>query len=217
MKKILLIISLLVISLLSFAAQLNPFAYGLRSELSDDQSTLTVRYSLNSTATSVTVVVMNGNTVVKEKDCSSLGLTKGNYTTTFSTADFPTYAELTWKVEVKGDAVASPTFVKNDVRLYAPTSVDIDNNPENANFGTVFCVESRDGGKGNDTYLSEKDGMGLYIFNADGTPRTIPNEATERYGYDGAITDLLTTTVFNSSPVGTEIKGNSYFLYRVRR
>ena len=112
MKKLLLSVVFAMVALTTtFAADLNPFAYNLSSELSADQSTLTVHYSLNSTATSVKVVVMNGNTVVAEKDCNSLGLTKGNYTTTISTADFPTDAELTWKVEVKGASVAQPTVV----------------------------------------------------------------------------------------------------------
>ena len=109
MKKLLLsIIFALITSVTVFAAQLNPFAYGLSSTLSADQSTLTVHYSLNSTATSVKVVVMNGNTVVAEKDCSSLGLTKGNYTTTISTSDFPTDAELTWKIRCRdGSSIIS--------------------------------------------------------------------------------------------------------------
>ena len=140
MKKILLIISLLVISLLSFAAQLNPFAYGLRSELSAGQSTLTVHYSLNSTATSVKVVVMNGNTVVAEKDCSSLGLTKGNYTTTISTAGFPMDTELTWKVEVKGASVAQPTEIKQNYSFWHPHAVAIDNNPMSSHFGRILVA-----------------------------------------------------------------------------
>ena len=191
MKKILLIISLLVISLLSFAAQLNPFAYNLRSELSAGQSTLTVHYSLNSTATSVKVVVMNGNTVVAEKDCSSLGLTKGNYTTTISTASFPTDTELTWKVEVKGTSVAKPTVVSTTYSLYHPSSIDIDNNPNSDRFGTIFCIEglnnlhsSRNPDSKYSSYISYGSGAGLYLFDASFTHQKTENGAN---GYNGGV------------------------------
>lgn len=210
MKKYTLFFAFFVFSFCAFSAQLNPFAYGLRSELSADQSTLTVHYSLNSTATNVKVVVMNGNTVVAEKDCNSLGLTKGNYTTTISTTDFPTDTDLTWKVEVKGDAVADPTFVKNDVRLYTPTSIDIDNNPENENFGTVFVVEGRPTAIDNATYLSCKNGAGLYVLNADGTVRPVPNRPEGEYGYNGGL-EIQNLQYFNKQP-----PARGFAPYRVR-
>ena len=180
MKKLLLSAVFAMVALTTtFAAQLNPFAYNLSSELSADQSTLTVHYSLNSTATNVKVVVMNGNTVVAEKDCSSLGLTKGNYNTTISTAGFPTDTELTWKVEVKGTSVAKPSRVTEPVSyhsFYFPHSIAIDKNPESTNFGRIFVTEpyyrddintntiSKDYvSKGSDGYLKS----GLYVFTPD--------------------------------------------------
>ena len=169
MKKVLLIISLLVISLLSFAANLNPFAYNLRSELSAGQSTLTVHYSLNSTATSVKVVVMNGNTVVAEKDCSSLGLTKGNYTTTISTTGFPMDTELTWKVVVEGTKVTQPTEITQNYSFWHPHAVAIDNNPMSSHFGRILVAES-DQDIPATGYHSSKKGVGLYAFNAGFEP-----------------------------------------------
>lgn len=193
MKKLLLsIIFALITSVTAFAANLNPFAYGLSSSLSADQSTLTVHYSLNSTATSVKVVVMNGNTVVAEKDCSSLGLTKGNYTTTISTSDFPTDAELTWKVEVKGTSVAQPTVVSTMHSLYHPSSIDIDNNPNSDRFGTIFCIEglnnlhssrNPDSSKYS-SYVSYGSGAGLYLFDASFTHQKTENGAN---GYNGGV------------------------------
>lgn len=192
MKKLLLsIIFALITSVTAFAANLNPFAYGLSSSLSADQSTLTVHYSLNSTATSVKVVVMNGNTVLVEKDCSSLGLTKGIYNTTISTAGFPTDTELTWKVEVKGTSVAQPTVVSTMHSLYHPSSIDIDNNPNSDRFGTIFCIEglnnlhsSRNPDSKYSSYVSYGSGAGLYLFDASFTHQKTENGAN---GYNGGV------------------------------
>lgn len=170
MKKLLLSVVFAIVALTTtFAAQLNPFAYNLRSELSAGQSTLTVHYSLNSTATSVKVVVMNGNTVVAEKDCSSLGLTKGNYTTTISTTGFPMDTELTWKVVVEGTKVTQPTEIEQNYSFWHPHAVAIDNNPMSSHFGRILVAES-DQDIPATGYHSSKKGVGLYAFNAGFEP-----------------------------------------------
>lgn len=191
MKKYTLFLAFFVFSFCAFSAQLNPFAYGLRSELSADQSTLTVHYSLNAPATGVKVLVMNGNTVVAEKDCNSLGLTKGNYTTTISTTDFPTDTDLTWKVEVKGASVAEPTVVSTMHSLYHPSSIDIDNNPNSDRFGTIFCIEglnnlhsSRNPDSKYSSYVSYGSGAGLYLFDASFTHQKTAGGAN---GYNGGV------------------------------
>ena len=151
--------------------QLNPFAYNLTSELSADEKNLTIKYSLNAKATSVEWVLMNGNNVVKTVDLASLGLEKGDYTTTISTTDFPQYKQLTWKIEVKGVAVSEPTEYPVSYDFYHPSSVDIDNNPENATFGLILCNEAMQSVKGKkqtdtgEDYLSSSLGAGIYAFN----------------------------------------------------
>ena len=99
MKKITLFLVATLFSALSFAA-LNPYAYGLSSELSLDESTLTVNYSLNADATGVNIVILDGATVVETITCD--GKTKGSYTVEVPTTDFPKSTSLTWKVEVLG-------------------------------------------------------------------------------------------------------------------
>lgn len=152
--------------------QLNPFAYNLTSELSADEKNLTVNYSLNAPATSVEWVLMDGNNEVKTVDLASLGLEKGDYTTTISTTDFPQYKQLTWKIEVKGVAVSEPTEYPINYDLYHPSSVDIDNNPENPTFGLILCNEAMQSVKGQkqgdtgEDYLSSSLGAGIYAFNA---------------------------------------------------
>ena len=151
--------------------QLNPFAYNLTSELSADEKDLTINYSLNAKATSVNWVLMDGNSVVKTIDFASLGLEKGDYTTTISTTDFPQYKQLKWKIEVKGVAVNEPTEYTISHDFYHPSSVDIDNNPENPTFGLILCNEAMQSVKGKkqtdtgEDYLSSSLGAGIYAFN----------------------------------------------------
>ncbi len=147
-------------------AQLNPFAYGLESTLSPDEKNLTVKYSLNALATSVNWVLLDGNNVVKTVDLASLGLEKGDYTTTIPTTDFPQYKALTWKIEVKGVAVGEPTEV-GGYRLFHPSGVDIDNNPENKNFGLILTNEALHRvNQQTSTYLGAQFGSGIFAFNA---------------------------------------------------
>lgn len=169
------IIFALITSVTAFAAQLNPFAYGLRSELSADQKTLTVNYSLNADATSVEVVVYNGETSVKTvpSDYKSKG---GPYTMEIPTNGLPIGASLTWKVEVKGRAVNS--YAMHDVKYnaYHPSSIDIDNNTESPYFGRILCNESMQKVKGltkpsdaatnGKNYLGTANGAGIFEFNA---------------------------------------------------
>ena len=225
MKKLLLSVVFAMVALTTtFAADLNPFAYNLKSEYNEHSQTLTISFTLNAPASYVKLAISNGTRDVwtKEYLASSYQagkVPKATYTETIDALTLPQGEELTWRVDVKGAAVASPTFVKNDVRLYAPTSVDIDNNPENANFGTVFCVEGLNGAyqtSGYTSYISYEDGAGLYLLNADGSARKMPYQTERvRYGYNGGVvnTDGRTRPFFGNN--GTmDLKG--YHAYRVR-
>ena len=190
MKKLLLSAVFAMVALTTtFAADLNPFAYGLESTYDPLSLTLSGEFMLNAPATSVAVYAIDADG--RKYLLRSYGAVKAKGKIAFEydlmALRIPQGVDLNWCVEVTGEAVTSVTFVNNANRLYAPTSVDIDNNPENANFGTVFVTEGRPNGQGNATYLSSVDGAGLYVFNADGTPRQIPNVGTKRYGYNGAV------------------------------
>lgn len=199
MKKILLSAVFAMVALATtFAANLNPFAYGLRSSLSTDQSTLTVYYSLNAPATGVKVLVMNGDVVVKEVDCNAqktlaggAALSKGDYKVAVGTSEFPLDTDLTWKVEVKGASVAKPTVVSTTYSLYHPSSIDIDNNPNSDRFGTIFCIEglnnlhsSRNPADKYSSYVSYGSGAGLYLFDASFTHQKTAGGAN---GYNGGV------------------------------
>ena len=227
MKKLLLsIVFALISSVTAFAADLNPFAYNLKSEYNEHAQTLTINFTLNAPASYVKLAISNGTNDVwtKEYFASSYQagkVPKSTYTVEIDVleANLPQGEPLTWRVDVKGAAVGSPTFVKNDVRLYAPTSVDIDNNPDNANFGTVFCVEGLNGAyqtSGYTNYISYTDGAGLYVLNADGTARKMPYQGSNvRYGYNGGVvnTDGRTRPFFGNNGTN-DLKG--YHAYRVR-
>ena len=193
MKKSLLVLSILFLSV-SFAgisaADLNPFAYDLKTDYNENTLTLTLNFTLNAPATYVKLAIMDGANEVWTKEYlarsyQSGKVPKATYTEVIDAKELPSGVNLTWRVDVKGEAVNSMTFVKNDVKFFAPTSVDIDNNPQNETFGTVFVVESKGDGKGNSKYKSSADGAGLYVLNADGSARRMPNQSTERYGYNG--------------------------------
>ena len=180
MKKLTLFAIALLASIASFAA-LNPFAYGLSSKLSADETTLTVNYSLNAEATSVKVVILDGETVLKTVDCTTLGLTKGAYTTTIPTADLPKAKSLTWKVEVTGTEVTAPVE-SGSKKFYRPFSVAVDDNPESPYFGRILCGETYT--STNTKYVSYGVGSGIYEFNP--ALELIPNG--EKPGYNGGKT-----------------------------
>ena len=184
MKKLTLFAMALLFSAVSFAA-LNPFAYALSSTLSADETTLTVNYSLNADATSVKVVLLDGETVLKTVDCFTLGLTKGDYTTSIPTADLPKAKSLTWKVEVSGTSVEAPTQHATTYSLYHPSGVDIDNNPENATFGLILANEAMQSVASKTSgYLSAGFGAGIFAF----TPAFEPIKNGDKPGFNGGIT-----------------------------
>ena len=161
---------------------LNPYAFGLESELSDDKSTLTMTYRLNnSKATDVDVVVKGGDEVIIIVN----GTTNiGKNTVEISTEGFPGGVDITWSVIVKGTSVAAPTLEEKIYSFYHPSGVDIDNNPENETFGMLLVNEGMQSvASKTEGYVSAGFGAGIFAF----TPSfdLIPNG--ELPGYNGGI------------------------------
>ena len=219
MKKLLLILSLVCISFTAFAADLNPFAYGLRSSVNaSNPMQLDIWFSINAPATSVKVYLYEIDGDWEVEVDAHLMVDNRAYEGWIDLSVVPGdlrggTKNLNWRVDVTGAAVASPIAMDNSNRkLYSPTSIDIDNNPQNENFGTVFVVEGLPNAKDNATYssyLSYNDGAGLYLFNADGTARPMPNRPAGKYGYNGGRVQQ-TRDYFNGSSSG------GYSPYRVR-
>ena len=193
MKKITLFLSVLFISVVSMAAplgetdvqltdnNLNPYAYGLESKLSTDKSTLHVTYCLNnSRATEVTVVLYNGEEVLRRVIATNkLGVN----TIAVPVGGLPGGVKLTWAVEVNGTSVAAPALQEKIYSFYHPSGVDIDNNPENETFGTLLVNEGMHEVKDITGYVSSGFGAGIFAF----TPSfdLIPNG--ELAGYNGGV------------------------------
>ena len=161
---------------------LNPYAFGLESELSDDKSTLTMTYRLNnSKATDVDVVVKGGDEVIIIVN----GTTNiGKNTVEISTEGFPGGVDITWSVIVKGTSVEAPTREEKIYSFYHPSGVDIDINPENPTFGMLLVNEGMHSVKDKtEGYVSAQFGAGIFAF----TPSfdLIPNG--ELPGYNGGI------------------------------
>ena len=164
MKKITLLFIATLFSALSFAA-LNPYAYGLSSTL--DGTTLTVNYSLNSAATSVNVVILDGAEEVKTVICNDK-ISKGSHSVEISTLDLPTGKSLTWKVVVKGTSVAKPTLQSDLTLKYClPRGIGVDRSTESPYFGRIYTTDATGGAA-----YHASEGKGLYVFDAGLTPVT---------------------------------------------
>ena len=142
---------------------LNPYAFGLESELSADKATLTVTYRLNnSNANSVFVVIYNGEEVVKSVPGTT---TIGVNTVEVATNDLPAGVELKWAVEVNGTSVEVPTQETKIYSFYHPSGVDIDINPENPTFGLLLVNEGMHSVKDKtEGYVSAGFGAGIFAF-----------------------------------------------------
>jgi hypothetical protein len=200
MKKFTLFLFATLFSALSFAA-LNPYAYGLKSKLSDDEKTVTITYKLNAPATAVNVVVLDGETVLKTQ--SSTGTTQDEHSVTISTDGFPKGKTLSWKVEVKG-AAHNTTNNHGGYQLYHPSGVDIDNNPESPHFGRILCNEAMQSvASKTEKYRSAGFGAGIYAF----TPAFEPIDNGDKPGFNGGNTFVNTHNLYTT----TNSSGNKVY------
>ncbi len=169
MKKLSLLFLTLCISLAGWAAtsvnadsgwkHSNPFAYGLKSSLSDDHKTLSLTYSLNASAIpannsnydysnlnstrGVQIYIVNKETGQRVKTITSGPITRGTWTVNVSTDDLPRDVELTWEVVVNGNkGRTKPQIIgssgKNPVNAHG---IGINTDPTHPNFGQIFVSE----------------------------------------------------------------------------
>lgn len=166
---------------------LNPFAFGLESKLSDDKTTLTVTYRLNnSNATSVNVVVYNGEDIVASIPGTT---TIGKNTVEVATGNLPAGVELKWAVEVNGTSVEAPTQETKMYNMYCPHGLAIDKDPESEYFGRILVADAMNIVKDKAGYLGSGIGAGLHAFNpsftTDSTVYTGGNDFTRILASNG--------------------------------
>ena len=165
MKKILLLISFVILSLVTYA--LNPFAYALSSTLSDDQSRLTVNYTLNADATSVSVRILKNGQEVKKDTYTGTAKNKGAHTLTVDMTSLPAGA-YTWDVQVTGNSVSVPTQESTSYSFFCPQGLAIDKDPNSEYFGRILMTEAMQNVPASG-YKSSGKGAGIYVFNPDFT------------------------------------------------
>ena len=161
--------------------KLNTYAFGLESELTANGLVVTYRLN-NSNATSVNVLVYNGEEVVATVAGTT---TIGKNTVEVATTGLPAGVQLTWAVEVNGTSVEVPTLEEKIYSFYHPSGVDVDNNPENPTFGLLLTNEAMQSvASKTDGYVSAQFGAGIFAF----TPSfdLIPNG--DKPGYNGGKT-----------------------------
>ena len=152
----------------------NPFAYALSSEVAD--GVLNVKYSLNTAATAVKVVVKNE---ADEEVASAEGAVEaGAQTVAVNVADLAA-GKYTWEVSVTGETKTTISYYKH-WDFYHPCGLDVDNSFESESFGTLLVAEGYTDGK-TSGYVSAQaggtDGGGLYMIDAAGN--LINNAVTE--------------------------------------
>ena len=176
MKKILLLISCLIISIATaFAVEgLNPYAYKLEYHgQSDNNRKMTLKYWLNAPAKSVSITVSymldDAQQVVSYEGTTN----EGENTVTVSTAGLPANTPLSWSVTVNQTTKTEPTQVSTNYRLYCPQGIAIDKDPQSEYFGRILVTESlhkRTGTSGRN-YISSTSATGgeiqagIYAFN----------------------------------------------------
>ena len=149
---------------------LNPYAFGLESKLSADQSVLNVTYRLNnSKATDVDVVVYNGTEVIKVVAGTA---NLGKNTVEIATADLPGGVELTWAVIVNGTSVDAPTQETKMYSMYCPHGLAIDKDPESEYFGRILAAEGMQAVPASG-YMTSGKGAGIYVFNPSFTTDSV--------------------------------------------
>lgn len=149
---------------------LNPYAFGLESKLSDDKTTLTVTYRLNnSNATAVNVLVYNGEDIVASIPGTT---TIGKNTIEVATGNLPAGVELKWAVEVNGTSVEAPTQDEKMFNLYCPHGLAIDKDPESEYFGRILVAEAMQAVPASG-YVTSGKGAGLYVFNPSFTTDSV--------------------------------------------
>ena len=143
MKKHLLLFLAAVLSISTFAADLNPFAYKLGEPVYDARAnSVTISYHLNAPATKVRIVIYQdeASPVTYQDFTGSSYTSAGAHTAIVSLHGVPG-GNYTYKIEVYGKGQASTVAFHKRTVLNSPFSIDIDNNMNSKWFGRTLVAQ----------------------------------------------------------------------------
>lgn len=199
MKKLLLILSAVFVSVMAWAASLNPYAYDLSSSWDEANSQLTVRFKLNAhpnmtvnnSGRGIQIFAIdpsNNNkqyyiygvpgTLINEKIAANSLDYELTIPITGVTWDgkevLPAGKTLTWAVNVAGlnkTDQASPVVVNDNIanRPYSPHGVAVNNDQNSPDFGSIYITECTDGVSGDATWGWLADSKGRSLLKYDPT------------------------------------------------
>ena len=162
MKKILLLISFLVISLSAIHAadgQLNAYAYGAQFAYDPNTQTIAFNWSLPSEASALRIVAIDaeGKKYVLKEYGTTPSMAYSSVMSIWDAVDeLPLNEDLSLAIEVKtADRTKHEVIASKEYTMQSPFSIDIDNNPYSKYFGLKY-VTQMDG--------SSSLPRGVYIF-----------------------------------------------------
>ena len=150
--------------------ELNSYAYGISTQSSTDN--VTVSYALNSNAKAAKINFKKGDEVVYTQELAGDELAQGKHAVTVANSNLPEAGtELTYDIEVTSFGVSEAFRIKaptasGTYSFWRPYSIACNTNPYSINFGDVYVTES---GYDNNAsgYISDERHNGLFAFDAE--------------------------------------------------
>lgn len=171
MKKILLVIVAVLFAFSAAATNLNPYAYGLTSEIdANNPMQLNVAFKLNAPAESINVYVYSTDKTWETNVDANLTSSSLNYTGYIDLSVVPAEyrgQDLKWRVDVCGEDRDGVESVGKVIAVKIPLSLDIDNNPESPYFGRIIVSQS--------TNNVANNTQGLYLYDPQDLKNTKGN------------------------------------------
>lgn len=173
MKRTLLSLILCIAMGISYAAELNIYASGLKlHNISPENRKASISYFLNAQATAVEFQLLDANqSIVHTIALNDPGyLIKGQHNNVeIDLFDIPT-GEYSWAIKATAtNQTDSITLVNttayNHYKFYTPTGIAVDNSTESPYLGRIYVSESREGKTTSEWQYNRTTHQGIYIFN----------------------------------------------------
>lgn len=173
MKQIFTFLLLVLFSCVTFAADLNPFAYKLTATYDKATNSVTIGYHLNAPALKVKIIIYQDEAM----PATSQEFTTSAYTSVGAhTANLSLHGlaggNYSYKIEVYGRGQASTVAFHKRLSLNSPFGIDIDNNTNSPYFGRTLITQP-----------TTKNNTSRGIFEFD--PADFTTNTSQVYGGDG--------------------------------